>query len=137
MDENAVFEVFYNRGTNEDGLVSDSPAWSQEAHALTRSYFESRHGVQWIAAAFPHANGRVIRVTSSDSDWTTFEVRFRIDDAVEEVVRRLGVMMSPEELLWLSAVLVSVDAVEARNPRREILRHQVSADALEAKRSSS
>src|SRR5256885_3498907 len=112
MDENSVFEVLYNRAPKEDGLVSASPAWSQEAHAVTRSYFESCHGVQWIAAAFPHANGRVLRVTSSDFGWDTFEGRFRKSEAADEVVRHLGVMMSSEELLWLSAVLVSIDALE-------------------------
>ena len=133
MDEDSVFEVLYNRAPNEDGLVCDSPAWSQEAHALTRSYFENCHGVQWIAAAFPHANGRVLRVSSSDSDWDTFEGHFRKSDAVDDVVRHLGVMMSPEELLWLSAVLVSIDALKVPN-RKTIAR--LHYRALQKRRSA-
>ncbi len=133
MDENSVFEVLYNRGPKEDGLVSESPAWSREAHALTRSYFENCHGVQWIAAAFPRANGRVLRVTSSDSDWDTFEGHFRESEPVDEVVRHLGVMMSPEELLWLCAVLVSVDALEVPS-RKTIAR--AHCRALQKRRSA-
>ena len=133
MDENSVFEVLYNRAPKEGGLVCDSPAWSREAHALTRSYFENCHGVQWIAAAFPHANGRVLRVTSSDSEWDTFEGRFERGEAVDEVVRHLGVMMSPEELLWLSAVLVSMDALDVPSRRTIVRAHH---RALQKRRSA-
>jgi len=113
MVESTVFEVPYNRAPKEEGVDRNVPAWSRETHALARSYFENCLGVQWIAAAFPDADRRVLRVTASDVDWDTYEGQIGKGEAVDEIVMRLGLIMSPEERMWLSAVLVALDAVEA------------------------
>jgi hypothetical protein len=119
MNDNRVFEVPYNRAPKEDGVACDVPSWSRDTHALARYYFENCHGEQWIAAAFSDGDGRVLRVTSSDVDWDTYETELGERETVGEIVMRLNLIMSPEEQMWLSAVLKALVAVKMpKRPRR-------------------